>query len=101
RRLDRCRKPRSARHRPGPRVGAWPSMSAFTALLARDLSPGVRGGGGALIGAFFFLIVVTLLPFAVGPDLALLQRIGPAILWLGALLAGPLPLCGLPPADPT
>src|ERR1700704_5757042 len=47
----------------------------------------VRVGGGALIGVLFFLIVVTLIPFAIGPDLVLLARIGPAILWLGALLA--------------
>jgi heme exporter protein B len=47
----------------------------------------VRVGGGALMGALFFLIVVTMMPFAVGPDLKLLARIGPAILWLGALLA--------------
>jgi len=40
----------------------------------------------------FFLIVVTLVPFGVGPDLALLARIGPAILWLGALLASLLAL---------
>jgi heme exporter protein B len=31
-------------------------------------------------------------PFAVGPDLALLARIGPAILWIGALLASLLAL---------
>jgi heme exporter protein B len=67
-------------------------MSAFTALLARDMRLAARAGGGALMGALFFLIVVTLLPFAVGPDLALLQRIGPAILWLGALLASLLAL---------
>jgi heme exporter protein B len=67
-------------------------MSAFTALFARDMRLAVRTGGGALMGALFFLIVVTLLPFAVGPDLALLQRIGPAILWLGALLASLLAL---------
>jgi len=47
----------------------------------------VRVGGGALMGVLFFLVVVTLIPFAIGPDLALLARIGPAILWLGALLA--------------
>jgi heme exporter protein B len=40
----------------------------------------------------FFLTVVTLVPFAIGPDLALLRRIGPAILWLGALLASLLAL---------
>ena len=33
----------------------------------------VRVGGGALMGVLFFLIVVTLMPFAVGPDLALLR----------------------------
>ena len=67
-------------------------MTAFTALLARDMRLAVRAGGGAMMGALFFLIVVTLLPFAVGPDIALLKRIGPAILWLGALLASLLAL---------
>jgi heme exporter protein B len=52
----------------------------------------VRVGGGALIGALFFLVVVSMIPFAIGPDLALLARIGPAILWLGALLASLLAL---------
>ena len=59
----------------------------------------VRVGGGALIGVLFFLIVVTLMPFAIGPDLALLARIGPAILWLGALLASLLALDRLFAAD--
>ena len=44
------------------------------------------------MGALFFLIVVVMMPFALGPDLALLARIGPAILWLGALLASLLAL---------
>ncbi|MGA7489476.1 MAG: heme exporter protein CcmB [Xanthobacteraceae bacterium] len=67
-------------------------MTALAALLVRDVRLAVRVGGGALIGVLFFLIVVTLVPFAVGPDLALLARIGPAILWLGALLANLLAL---------
>jgi heme exporter protein B len=67
-------------------------MSALAALLARDIHLAMRVGGGALIGVLFFLIVVTLVPFALGPDLALLARIGPAILWLGALLASLLTL---------
>jgi len=33
-----------------------------------------------------------MMPFAIGPDLNLLGRIGPAILWLGALLASLLAL---------
>jgi len=67
-------------------------MTAFVALLGRDIRLAIRAGGGALMGALFFLIVVTLVPFAVGPDLALLSRIGPAILWLGGLLASLLAL---------
>jgi heme exporter protein B len=62
-------------------------MTALAALLVRDTRLAVRVGGGALIGILFFLIVVALVPFAIGPDLALLGRIGPAILWLGSLLA--------------
>jgi heme exporter protein B len=67
-------------------------VTALTALLVRDMRLAVRVGGGALIGVLFFLIVVTLVPFAIGPDLVLLARIGPAILWLGALLANLLAL---------
>jgi heme exporter protein B len=59
----------------------------------------VRIGGGALMGVLFFLIVVTLTPFAIGPDLVLLKRIGPAILWIGALLASLLALDRLFAAD--
>jgi heme exporter protein B len=67
-------------------------MTALSALLVRDMRIAVRVGGGALMGVLFFLVVVTLVPFAVGPDLALLKRIGPAILWLAALLASLLAL---------
>jgi heme exporter protein B len=67
-------------------------MSALAALFLRDVKLAVRVGGGAWMGVLFFLIVVALVPFAVGPDSALLRRIGPAILWLGALLASLLTL---------
>jgi heme exporter protein B len=61
--------------------------SAFLAILRRDLALAVRAGGGGELALVFFLTVVVLIPFALGPDLNLLSRIGPAILWLGALLA--------------
>ena len=67
-------------------------MTPLAAVLFRDMRIAVRVGGGALMGVLFFLVVVTLVPFAVGPDLALLKRIGPAILWLAALLASLLAL---------
>ncbi|WP_313194826.1 heme exporter protein CcmB [Shinella zoogloeoides] len=62
------------------------------ALLLRDLKLSVRAGGGALVGVLFFMTVVAVIPFGVGPDLNLLARIGPAILWIGALLASLLGL---------
>ncbi len=74
-------------------------MSGVAALMLRDMRLAVRLGGGAPIGVLFFLLVVTLMPFALGPDLALLRRIGPAILWLGALLASLLALDRLFAAD--
>jgi heme exporter protein B len=74
-------------------------MSPLRAILFRDMRIAVRVGGGALMGVLFFLVVVTLVPFALGPDLALLQRIGPAILWLAALLASLLALDRLFAAD--
>ena len=74
-------------------------MSALAALFKRDIQVAVRIGGGALIGVLFFMSVVVMMPFAIGPDLALLKRIGPAILWLGALLASLLALDRLLSAD--
>jgi heme exporter protein B len=74
-------------------------MTPLTAILLRDMRIAVRVGGGALMAVLFFLVVVTLVPFALGPDLALLKRIGPAILWLAALLASLLALDRLFAAD--
>ena len=59
----------------------------FLALLRRDLALTLRVGGGAGPSLVFFLMLVALVPFAIGPDLALLARIAPAILWLSAVLA--------------
>jgi heme exporter protein B len=74
-------------------------MTALRALLLRDMRIAIRIGGGATMAVLFFLVVVVLTPFALGPDTALLQRVGPAILWIGALLASLLALDRLLAAD--
>ncbi len=56
-------------------------------LLARDLRLAVRAGGGFGLALAFFLIVITLVPFGVGPGSDQLAVIAPGILWIGALLA--------------
>jgi heme exporter protein B len=70
-----------------------------TALFLRDIRLALRAGGGALVGVLFFLAVIATIPFGVGPDLNLLATIGPAILWIGALLASLLGLDRLFQAD--
>ena len=57
------------------------------ALLQRDLRLALRAGGGFGLGLAFFLMVAVLVPLGVGPEGALLTRISPGILWIGALLA--------------
>ena len=57
------------------------------ALLLRELRLAARIGGGAELGLLFFLILVSIIPFAIGPDQKLLSRLAPAILWVAALLA--------------
>ncbi|WP_198411752.1 heme exporter protein CcmB [Microvirga flavescens] len=74
-------------------------MGAFRALLLRDLKLAARIGGSGGMGLIFFLMIVTLIPFALGPDLNLLSRIGPAILWIAALLANLIGLDRLFQAD--
>ena len=71
----------------------------MTALFLRELRLGLRAGGGALTGLVFFLAIIATVPFAVGPDPHLLARIGPALLWIGALLASLLGLDRLFQAD--
>ena len=57
------------------------------ALVLRDIRLAIRAGGGFGLGLAFFLMVAVLVPLGVGPEGALLARIAPGILWVGALLA--------------
>ena len=57
------------------------------ALIIRDLRISVRAGGGFGLSLAFFFIIVIFFPFAIGPDLDLLSKVAPGMLWVGALLA--------------
>jgi heme exporter protein B len=65
-------------------------VTRFLRLVRRDLAHAF--GTGAALPIVFFLLVATLFPFAVGPDLALLGKVGGGALWTAALLAALLPV---------
>ncbi len=62
-------------------------MTAFWAIIKRDMLLALRQGGGLGPALGFILSVLALVPLAIGPDLNLLQRIAPGIIWLTLLLA--------------
>ena len=62
-------------------------MTAFRAMLLRELRLALRGGGDMLTLVLFFVIVGAIVPFAVGPDRELLARIAPGVVWIAAFLA--------------
>ena len=59
-------------------------------LIARDVRRAL--GSAAWLPIIFFLAVAALVPFAVGPDARLLERIGGGALWIAALTAALLPI---------
>ncbi len=63
----------------------------IAALILRDVRRAYASGGATLVIAFF-LLVATLFPFAIGPDAALLARVGGGVIWAAALLAALLPV---------
>ena len=66
-------------------------MNGLLALIARDVR--IAWSSGGVVNALaFFLLVTILFPFAVGPDTALLARIGGGVIWAAALLAALMPV---------
>jgi heme exporter protein B len=74
-------------------------MTAFRALLVRDMRLAFRAGGGATLAAAFFALISALVPFGVGADQVLLGRIAGGVLWVSAALAALLSLDRLFQAD--
>jgi heme exporter protein B len=74
-------------------------MTAFLAILARDLRISLRHGADTLAALLFFLLAASLFPLAIGPAPETLGRMAPGIVWVTALLAALLPLDRLFGAD--
>ena len=70
-------------------------MSAFIAIVTRDLKLSFRRPSEVLNPLFFFVIVTSLFPLALEPDETSLRTVGVGVLWVSALLAQLLGLDGL------
>ena len=67
-------------------------MTAWLALLARELRLLARHGADTLAAVLFFVVAGSLFPLAIGPAPETLGRMAPGIVWVCALLAALLPL---------
>ena len=59
----------------------------FLELLGRDVRLALREGGAIGTAMGFYLMVVAILPLGLGPDLNLLTRIAPGVLWIALMLS--------------
>jgi heme exporter protein B len=62
-------------------------VSPALALLKRDMTLSWREGSAIGTALGFYLVVVAITPLGLGPDLNLLGRIAPGMLWIALLLA--------------
>ncbi len=67
----------------------------FSWSFGRDLMLALRHPGETMLVVAFFLLVASLFPLGVGAEPQLLQRIGPGVIWVCALLAAFLSLPAL------
>ncbi len=71
----------------------------FLAIVRRELQVAFKRWGDLASPLMFFVIVVSLFPLALSPQHDVLQNLGPAVLWIAALLATLLSLNALFRAD--
>lgn len=74
-------------------------MTGFWLLARRDVMLTYRLGGSGAMAVGFYVLAVTLFPLGIGPNLLLLGRIAPGVLWVAALLSCLLSLDRLFQAD--
>lgn len=67
-------------------------MKSFVEIVRRDLRLALRQGTDSVMVVTFFVLTVVLFPFGIGPELNILQRVSPGVLWVTALLASMLSL---------
>jgi heme exporter protein B len=74
-------------------------LDLLVLVIKRDLVLAMRRRADVLTTLIFFVMVVSLFPLGVGPELDMLRKMAPGVLWVAALLASMLSLGRLFSAD--
>jgi heme exporter protein B len=74
-------------------------LDLLVLVTRRDLVLAMRRRADVLTTLIFFVMVVSLFPLGVGPELDMLRKMAPGVLWVAALLASMLSLGRLFSAD--
>lgn len=87
----------AGRLQPAEATGSF--AAGFAWAFARDLRLTLRHPGETMLVVAFFVLVASLFPLGIGADPHILQRIGPGVIWVCALLAAFLSLPAMFAAD--
>jgi len=74
-------------------------LDLLVLVVRRDLVLAMRRRADVLTTLIFFVMVVSLFPLGVGPELNMLRKMAPGVLWVAALLSSMLSLGRLFSAD--
>jgi heme exporter protein B len=74
-------------------------LGLLSLVIRRDLVLAMRRRADVLTTLVFFVMVVSLFPLGVGPELDMLRKMAPGVVWVAALLASMLSLGRLFSAD--
>ncbi|RFC36858.1 MAG: heme exporter protein B [Candidatus Nitrotoga sp. LAW] len=74
-------------------------LGLLSLVIRRDLVLAMRRRADVLTTLIFFVIVVSLFPLGVGPEMDMLRKMAPGVVWVAALLASMLSLGRMFSAD--
>ena len=74
-------------------------LGLLVLVIRRDLVLAMRRRADVLTTLIFFVMVVSLFPLGVGPEMSMLRKMAPGVLWVAALLSSMLSLGRLFSAD--
>ena len=74
-------------------------IGLLSLVIRRDLVLAMRRRADVLTTLIFFVIVVSLFPLGVGPEMDMLRKMAPGVVWVAALLASMLSLGRMFSAD--